>query len=175
MSDVIDWSKAPEGATHYTPNGVGFFAAFWRKYDGKWTDAWIIESHSWPFVHYKNPCGPSHASLAVERPQPTPWSGEGLPPVGTVCEVNDARNDTWTRVDEVLASASLSDRDVAVFRIGDYIAYSPADRFRQIRTPEQIAADERKAAIDEMAMIGCMADSPRSLSEKLYDAGYRKQ
>lgn len=109
------------------------------------------------------------------------WTGDGLPPVGEVCEVNDQRSGSWTKVDSILAHAHTAGRDVAVFQIGDYIAYSPADRFRPIRTPEQIAEEERVAAVDEMinavskanpqcitiaqARITCMA---------LYDAGYRK-
>lgn len=45
--------------------------------------------------------------------------------------------------------------------------------FKPIRTPEQIAAEEREKAIEEMARIGSMADTPRIMAAKLYDAGCR--
>lgn len=168
----IDWSKAPEGATHWSPP-YGRFVGLWAKLDG---DQWFYREPR--ATRWHAGLHPRADEQYVARPQPTPWSGEGLPPVGTVCEVNDARNDTWTRVDQVLASASLSGRDVAVFRIGDYIAYSPADRFRPIRTPEQIAADEREKAIAEMAQAVGLGGQPCVFGldyiAALYDAGYRK-
>lgn len=109
----------------------------------------------------------ARASIATPT-EPSPWTGDGLPPVGGVCEVNDQRSGSWTKVDSILAHAHTAGRDVALFQIGDYIAYSPADRFRPIRTPEQIAEEERKAAGLELGELyvkgGLIA---------IYDAGWR--
>ena len=53
-----------------------------------------------------------------------------------------------------------------------------AGSFRPIRTPEQIAADERENTIDQMIndtsiLTGIMSDR-RIMAGQLYDAGYRK-
>jgi hypothetical protein len=45
--------------------------------------------------------------------------------------------------------------------------------FRPIRTPEQIATEERENAINAMIDI-VMTDNIRSNCADLYDAGYRK-
>lgn len=49
--------------------------------------------------------------------------------------------------------------------------------FRVIRTPEQIAADEREAAIEEMWRVYWQPDAPTAKQALglLWDAGYRKQ
>lgn len=36
MEKKIDWSKAPEGATHFGPDNHSWFAAWYKKVDGKW-------------------------------------------------------------------------------------------------------------------------------------------
>lgn len=58
-------------------------------------------------------------------------------------------------------------------RMGDH------PEFRPIRTPEQIAAEERdkavQAAMDDTYTLGISDQSKRILIERLYDAGYRKQ
>ena len=46
--------------------------------------------------------------------------------------------------------------------------------FRPIRTPEQIAADEREAAVNGMLCYDALGGSRRGLAEALYDAGFRK-
>lgn len=109
------------------------------------------------------------AAIAAQQPA---WNGEGLPPIGCECEVNDERTDSWSLVDSVLAHACVHDRDVAVFQIADYIAFSPADRFRCIR-PE--AERKREAAIAEMASTPkpC-GHAIYDICTQLYDAGYRK-
>lgn len=72
----IDWSKAPEGATHYLPE-TDRYRACWAK-EG-----------------YSMRCGTQDAWISDELdsvrhlmiPRPTVWNGEGLPPVGMVCEL----------------------------------------------------------------------------------------
>jgi len=132
----------------------------------------------WDAVDRYTGSGKMNKIIAERRPIAEPessaeWNGEGLPPVGGECEVNDERTGLWSLVDSVLAHAFIRGLSVAVFQIGDYIAYSPADRFRPIRSPQEIARDE---AINGMAEIiecrnGC---SPKPLAGWLYDAGYRK-
>ena len=121
------------------------------------------------------------------QPNPiAPWTGEGLPPVGTVCDVFNEITGCWDAIDEVLAHTIINGSEVAVFKRGEYIAYSPANCFRPIKTPEQIAAEARQMAIDEMVneMRKARYDQPKTdiapvdmanhYAAGLYDAGYRR-
>lgn len=161
MSDVIDWSKAPEGATHYAlvPDvwyrSYGYFADFWNHHTSKWAP-----SEMWQENRY----------TATARPQPAQWSGEGLPPVGTVCE--------WFSPAYGWLGGKVVGRDGTVSVIAHNDGYTGCHphEVRPLRTPEQIAADDREAAIKEMAEIGRMGDGGYSgFCSALYDAGYRKQ
>lgn len=101
------------------------------------------------------------------------WTGEGLPPVG--CEFErrfvDQDSSSWA-YGKVIAHGKR--RVFYVDRTGDEWSHSPEDmEFRPIRTPEQIAEEEREKAIKEM--IGFIGGSRRREAEYLYDAGYRKQ
>lgn len=106
--------------------------------------------------------------LSKERP----WTGEGLPPVGTVCEFR-VETDDW-RSCEVIAHHG----EYAVCWIHcNKILASSGHAIRPIRTPEQIATEEREKAIDEMLALRKFPEisgSP-SFAEAIYDAGYRKQ
>lgn len=168
MTD-IDWSKAPEGATHYMESPLR-----WRKVvddqafgfaDGKWQMIDLPEIRKYTEIE-------------------SSWSGKGIPPVGTICEYRSpdtcAPKD-WTVV-HVLAHAR-HDVDQAVLMAEDYFGKHGtmygriyrSDCFRPIRTPKQIAAEEREKAI--LAMVsGPLSGriSSWECAEALYDAGYRK-
>lgn len=106
-----------------------------------------------------------------------PWTGEGLPPVGTVCEIRAHRLNDWSK-----AEIKFAYRNVVVWDwVGEpsisglCTAYAHAIEIRPIRTPEQIAADERDRAVREV-YDSCNGQG-RSVLEMLgeaYDAG-RKQ
>ncbi|WP_288659500.1 MULTISPECIES: hypothetical protein [Pseudomonas] len=105
----------------------------------------------------------------AERPAASKWNGpeDGLPPVGTVCELQDA-----TEV-RILAHTKRAGAPVAVYQCTDSesIEAYTASFFRPIRTPEQIAAEERDKAIKEMADdLGIM----HTTAAQAYDKGYRK-
>lgn len=103
------------------------------------------------------------------------WDGKDLPPVGTVCQA-------W--------HAGSYQGEVTVLFIGDQAAVLKnhghgeeqfgrlADyKFRPLRTPEQIAAEEREKAVSEMAIIALAGDNDlinKAWLDRLYDAGYRK-
>lgn len=182
----IDWSKAPEGATHWD-TGMNNRVAGWMKLDdGVW--------YWWPAADAFSCPKKWHASLNqhmiqaegfVERP--APWIGKGLPPVGTVCEFNGFNPEETTPADplvgdkvtviahfmsgsiEVAAFTFFAPPEFAFLQVGQG-AYGC---FRPIRTPEQMAAEEREAALKEM--IALVGGSSRRSAEALYDAGYRKQ
>ena len=105
------------------------------------------------------------------------WNGEGLPPIGTVCEWHPSVHgwievtilgrdgeDTWYRVKG--ESHTDTCRNMSFFR--------------PIRTPEQIAAKVRSKACDEIygVLTGPTVErkgNTSDMAEALYDAGYRKQ
>lgn len=102
------------------------------------------------------------------------WNGEGLPPVGTVCEWHPNQNG-WVQV-EILGHNG----EETWFRREGHESSETCLRmafFRQIRTPEQIAAEERQAAIKEMVSACPYPGSSCTATDctALYDAGYRKQ
>ncbi len=165
----IDWSKAPEGTTHYH---IAEDINPWRKIEG--TVAYEHYRGKWLRVNsFNEGCMPGYY---VPIPQET-WNGQGLPPVGTVCIV-EPHNTMWG-----FSSTSGYERKILAY-YGEYVwlghAETPLETtridkvdFRPIRTPEQIAAEERAKAIEEM----CFAVETLTVKQAkaLYDVGYRRQ
>lgn len=130
-------------------------------------------------------------------PSSAEWNGEGLPPVGVECEVDGLAfpvsggggspisggggggssmgGISWVKC-TVIAHEEVNGALAAVVNSGRKIgwAYS-STKFRPICTPEQIAAEEREMAIEEMRQFGVDAgDSTIDLTcAALYDAGCR--
>lgn len=165
----IDWSKAREGATHLAKcTDPNFDKEFWcvendDRYNDMSSQAYLrkedVGRNGW---------------LIYERP--APWTGEGLPPVGIEIEAMMRRNMhddyAWRRAKVVHGCIPGSEGEVLVY---DVETTSPAwvDEFRPIRTPEQIAAEERAAGITQMReLVGSLNSHPFA---ELWDAGYRKQ
>lgn len=175
---AIDWSKAPADATHFSP-ADGYFVDLWAKKDGdSWMYCAMLDGSSW---HHGG--NPPKGVTYIERP--AIWTGEGLPPVGMVCERMWASGPaSYVRV-RVIAH----DEGQAVYRFleerrkGEVQASKPGDGdscgnpiFRPARTAEQIAAEKRESGIRAMqACLGGGSSSTRLLIERLYDAGCRKQ
>ncbi|MFU7184335.1 hypothetical protein ACM749_12355 [Pseudomonas aeruginosa] len=168
----IDWSKAPDGCIGAFARIVGnqrkaFFVFSKRPsgymnregYEGEGEDgSYHVFSEFWEWLD-------------------KPWNGKGLPPVGTVCIV-EPHNTMWG-----FSSTSGYERKILAY-YGEYVwlghAETPLETtridkvdFRPIRTPEQIAAEEREKAIEEM----CFAVETLTVKQDkaLYDAGYRRQ
>ena len=163
----IDWSEAPEGATHYHVGNKGFYR-FAKS-----------ESGFYGFGGFE-PTGkrPDCFSPGTLIKRPTIWTGVGLPPVGFEIEAMMRRNMldgyAWHRAKVVHGPLPGSEGEVLVFCLE---TTSPAwvDEFRPIRTPEQIAADAREKTVREV-YDSCNGQG-RSVLEMLgeaYDAG-RKQ
>lgn len=98
------------------------------------------------------------------------WDG-GIPPIGAVCEYY-SEDGKWRKCEVV---AYYFANVVAVDVPGSAAVCLRTDLFRPIKTPEQIAAEERQQAIDEMmhlAVAPCR--SYKDVVSALYDAGYRK-
>lgn len=111
---------------------------------------------------------PVNAECKIVNPE---WNGEGLPPVGTVCEYLEDGNGDWEEVTIVEIDHRL-DYQFAVFH-GDkgYSGDRRTELFRPIRTPEQITAEERETAdIDAIHafVLGRFGISDRDAAKDLY-------
>ncbi len=140
-----DWNKAPEGATHHCSARNA-----WFKQDEN--DMWLAwqaygRMHGEPLIGWCFCHAPDGKSVTARA-----WTGEGLPPVGTVCEANV--EGTWEE-----STVIALDRGMAIIRRFSHeheaTMYDPVDesQIRPIRTPEQIVAEDRKAAIDAMYRV----------------------
>ncbi|OWJ38026.1 hypothetical protein CJT42_01565 [Pseudomonas aeruginosa] len=98
------------------------------------------------------------------------WDGQGLPPVGVRVSVFDDGDLVYGHGEsgEVIAHVE----DCAVIRMSYGLGCFTA---KNLRTPEQIAAEEREKAVGDMAMSiqGVPYQYPTLYA--LYDAGYRRQ
>lgn len=168
----IDWSKAPEGATHYQHDDGGHWLASWIKKgesdvlmsmlddgeDTKWGPGGLFSKKK---------------SFLIPRPAPQ-WNGEGLPPVGIPVEWSEWLDGKY-QVVTVLAYAG-GDAWIQPDGKPSMIVGSPAG-FRPIKTPAKIAAEERETAIEAIdALINSRMGSlnVRELAAAIHDAGYRK-
>lgn len=167
MSTQPDWSKAPEGATHYGPEAKG-----WKATWCKWSPeghlmGWLAKGDTqWDRLS-DTEVNPLRIAQLVERP--AEWSGEGLPPAGIDIEVMHGTYG-W-----IGARVVGRDGEAAIVRTNDGYAGVYSHEFRAIRTPEQIAAGEREKAVEAMIVIAMAKPDWRGTCEALYDAGYRRQ
>ena len=150
-------SQIPEGATHRSQGH------YYKKEGPSWmlygsASQWIETACLWEWLDE------NADPLTPER------TGEGLPPVGTVCEMQNAIG-IWREV-EIFAEFK---GNVFGWDGGELINYfsNKAEEFRPIRTPEQIAVEAREKAINAMAEILTHDGSFFQDAERLYDAGYR--
>ena len=176
----IDWDKAPEGATHYLPENPAR-GHMWVKITGAFVYAALggREFCGWEFWGANPSC--IDEFKPVSRPSPA-WSRDGLPPVGARCEAaiphtsgpDNERSFIWIE-GSVIAYYEIKGKTYAWFAEDDGFYPPNVLEFRPIRTPEQIAADEREVAIRLMMRAIHGAGSLSLIqAEKLYDAGYRK-
>ncbi|HBP0041568.1 TPA: hypothetical protein L5P36_002336 [Pseudomonas aeruginosa] len=169
----IDWSKAPEGATHYQPESRGFHAAWFRLQGGKAREMWVVIPGG-ALEHIIDPTvfDESMQNLIARPAEPATWNGKGLPPVGTVCEY---RHMIWPEY-RPCEIRYISEESLVAYDDAQEQLYRTCDMlFRPIRTPDQIAAEEREKAVGDMAMSiqGVPYQYPTLYA--LYDAGYRRQ
>lgn len=190
----IDWSKAPEDATHAGNSPYEKGVVTWFKGISDPTsrnhfmnagsmNAWAISSEN------------LSAWYLIERPKKQEaWDGDGLPPVGTVCEVlwNESRAEYLrTKVFGVNEHGQPIHRFDEGPKKYQYQAdvlrtASGTQVFRPIRTAEQVAAEEwdkaRTEALNAMSANGKTANEPEALWKfrlkvlgEMLDMGYRKQ
>lgn len=170
--------KWPEGAEFFGTStedqeicfyrnlGLDEFEFMYRDDEDGWQDGLGVPLHL--------PLIPRPTERAVE------WDGDGEPPAGTECAVlNSALGDpAWERCTILYYGKHrvMYDSESCEERVA-FIQDLKFRKAKAIRTQEQIAAEEREKAIEEMILL----DEKGSLSRThfcglLYDAGYgRKQ
>lgn len=185
----LDWSKAPDWATRAglldagtlsggLDNGLIWYNAdqFCRMSDERQKPfPWGNRADSDDARH-----NPRESQVRFSESRPKAWDGEGLPPSGAACEIRSVAAGTeWAQATIVFASRNVIVWDWAGEPSinGLCTAYAHAVEMRPVRTPEQIAAEEREKAIAEMVSTSPMLDKgwARKVCTALYDAGYRKQ
>ena len=186
MRKEIDWSEAPEGFPlwlEFKANEHRMHSGWYRK-DGNYFKGYY--GAHWPEyrtgqffnVHYKSEKHLINEAYLAPVSLPQSWSGEGLPPVGTVCELN-VNGEDWLR-----AIIKYQGKGIFVW-LWDHQSIAQPEyskdpslvKFRPIRTHEQIAADEREAAIKEMtANYAKDSGALAGWAAYVYDTlGYRKE
>ncbi|EOV3796749.1 TPA: hypothetical protein ACNRRD_006551 [Pseudomonas aeruginosa] len=166
----IDWNTAPEGATHWEPRGIVFGEGWMKKVGNEWS-YWLEGSEVWAGVWADCFVSAEREATFEARPQEA-WDGQGLPPVGTVCQY---RHMIWPEY-RPCEIRYISEESLVAYDDAQEQLYRTCDMlFRPIRTPEQIAAEEREKAVGDMAMSiqGVPYQYPTLYA--LYDAGYRRQ
>lgn len=177
----VDWSLAPEEATHFLPEQVdrGWVPCFYKKLGDTWY-ARNIHDVEWYSDHdYVDVFVP----LLIERPaQPNQWSGpqDGLPPVGMIVQVWDKEPHKFYAKHVGKSVSILAHRvgsygdPVAVYCVkaddgtDDYHALVE-DCFR----PVQEIIDARETAIREfMDVVGTDC---RVTASKAVDAGFKRE
>ncbi|EMH7816118.1 hypothetical protein [Pseudomonas aeruginosa] len=161
----IDWSKAPEGC-------IGAFARIISK-----TAFFVFSKRPSDYMSREGyegegEDGPYHVFSEYWEWIDKPWDGQGLPPIGTVCEY---RHMIWPEY-RPCEIRYISEESLVAYDDAQEQFYRTCDMlFRPIRTPEQIAAEEREKAVGDMAMSiqGVPYQYPTLYA--LYDAGYRRQ
>lgn len=172
-------SKIPNDASHYRVDRCEH-TTYYRWFDGHlviWGDGqWV----------YTGETELPEGAQSIQDLTPAPaWDGKGLPPVGTVCEIdpNQSHDDYYAHhagkpIHIVVHGVSSNGKvPTAVYWVmGDdgFKEYHAlvAGNFRPIRTPEQI---ERDVQISDMIAISGLStdDSTREALGKLYDLGWR--
>jgi hypothetical protein len=181
MSNV-DWSKAPEGATHWQPENSKLLGAWFKIREGSRLFK-MQGQKNW--LEYEGPL--SDLGKMIERP--SSWTGEGLPPVGTKCEMRLWPNGEWEICQPAYYLEQPIDHSdqVVVYQnsLGGDVCYildppcAGSIEFRPIRTPEQIAAEERNGAqkdIKHIILTSFKIDpvTASSIAGVIADSQYRK-
>ncbi|HBN9649630.1 hypothetical protein ACM73M_02120 [Pseudomonas aeruginosa] len=172
----IDWNTAPEGATHWEPRGTVFGEGWMKKAGNEWS-YWLEGSEVWAGVWADCFVSAEREATFEARPQEA-WEGQGLPPVGTLCEwhgPNSDGPDGWVYTESNVVAYTDDGLFICMQKPGCWPVVQRIDNceFRPLRTPEQIAAEEREKAIEEM----CFAEETLTVKQAkaLYESGYRRQ
>ena len=155
----IDWDSAPEGFPVWINSLLSSVNSGWHKeiegyYIGCAGQCWSKPEENYYIPHYR----------------PESWNGKGDPPVGTVCEITSS-GVFWEAVEIKFIGKTYA----IVEKNGmEQHWHIKNIEFRTIRTPAQVAADNREIVINDMLSYCKPLCSRIELADAIYDAGYRK-
>jgi len=162
----IDWSKKPEEFPIWIESLIMGPGSGWHR---RVHSGFVSEDGCF----WKNSDCKKYTVCYRPADEPAAWDGEGLPPVGTVCEMHYFKlgENTWNAVE----IKYLGNQHAITEAGGIETHWRKCDvTFRQSRTPAQVVADERQSYINGMLCYDAFGGSRKGLAEALYDAGYRK-
>lgn len=168
----IDWSKAPEDATHAGTTIRLQIPVFYKDIREAKYSYWYDDGDGWREDVTGNPaCTP-----LIERPKKQEaCSGEGLPPVNCFCETLDDDADCWVKV-EIYAHTEFKGDTYACAKNETDMFYGLAHEFRQIKTAEQLAEEELEDAANKMFQrFGGIGGLTKKQCIWVVSEGYRKQ
>lgn len=174
----IDWGKAPNWAKGHGLVVQGSIKEVWF---GDFSYMVVGDNRAYPYGGGIEKTRHNHTVDAIQfkTMRPEPWSGDGLPPAGTVCEWKEKPGFQW-----VAATVLFITESSVVMQRSDGFEWQMLTKrtvFRPIRTPEQIAAELRVNTINEMRDIilntvkYASGIDAANYAEVLFEAGYRKQ
>lgn len=181
----VDWSKAPDDATHY---GAGHLCNFWlKRIDGHWNfiNIWGCASGDWHKASNKDNEWIDSREI-IARDQSTPeWSEDGLPNVGTKCVIYKGSYDLLGGQEDFIGPVvtvtarfkSATGVEMACVDSGTDLGCQlfRADMCFHLPTAEEIAAEEREKTVKEMVDSLGRFNSIYEACGMLYDVNYRKQ
>ena len=165
----IDWSKAPEGATHCAPEGLSREprVCWYRRHEDRW-EYFSPNRREWR----RSANGQEFHDRLI--PRPTQWRGpeDGLPPVGTVCEAR--HHGGWAEC-EIIAHVRAPENCIeAVYQAADdWDWLSSPSNFRPLKSDKERAVEAALSAAG-YSIDGPCNDEVRSIVKALrraYSAG----
>ena len=171
----IDWSKAPEWADRHGCVGVMKWPVWFN--DEKYQ---YVGGQSFAFGGLCT-FEKSEIENITFRSSKT-WNGEGLPPVGTVCEWKDKTGFQWVKATVLF----ITESSIVMQREDGFEWQMMTERtvFRPFRTIEQIAAEVRADKIESaLRLVNETTKVPgdvvrqnilRHAVEAMIDAGYHQ-
>lgn len=165
----IDWSQAPEGATHAAFGDSGV-PGWYREEAGCWL---FFPACHGPKAWTKDCSQTPERDRPGFTSRPTEWRGpeDGLPPVGTVCEAS--HHGGWAECEIIAHVRSSENRIKAVYQAADdWDWLSSPTNFRPLKSDKERAVE---AAMNAVGAKDIASNSYRAAQESgfriAYDAG----
>jgi hypothetical protein len=161
-----DWSKAPEGATHWGPRHSEGCRGAWFRLD---CDGWLV----WRDIAWS--LGPAVDSgvYANMIARPTQWRGpqDGLPPVGMEIEAK-----VWAGWEGGTVVAIVNDGHIAFAIVQHTNCWNPyaARELRPIQSDRDRAIEELIDLVSAQGFVSKDGTASKAIAQMVYDAGYRK-
>ena len=168
----IDWSKAPEDATHAGTTTRLQIPVFYKDIREDKYSYWYDDGDGWQ----EDVIGHPACTPLIECPKKQEaWDGEGLPHVNCFCETLDEDINCWVKV-EIYSHTEFMGEAHACAKNGTDMFYGLAHEFRPIKTAEQLAEEEREDAANKMFQrFGGIGGLTKKQCIWVISEGYRKQ